>query len=137
MLVGKTFLITLFALFGVAISIKCLSCDSDVYNCTNHVSIDCPNHSKCYTLTRNGTKVLAKGCTHSCNFVTFRTAAFCKECYHKDYCNGPGVAIGSSGILSYRVPRGYDVGVTVRIQSAAYNSVFTILMFFLVLHCLL
>ncbi|EFO88404.1 hypothetical protein GCK72_012974 [Caenorhabditis remanei] len=127
-------LVTILALVGVATSLRCNSCDSFV-SCTRPFPVDCPPHSKCYTLTRNGNEILAKGCAHSCEAISFLDGSHCQICHHGDFCNDfqPGIGQGAvmrqppeigGGVQPYNNDNngGYHIGHGVRPRSATQAS---------------
>ncbi|CAI2352369.1 unnamed protein product [Caenorhabditis sp. 36 PRJEB53466] len=124
-------LLTAAALVAVVSSLQCESCDSFL-SCNRPFPVNCPPHSKCYTLTkRHGQELLAKGCAHSCESLTHSDGAYCTTCHHRDFCNGPEPGIGQGVVMNHHPPEigggvapdnGYHIGHGVRPRSATHSS---------------
>ncbi|EGT57379.1 hypothetical protein CAEBREN_06936 [Caenorhabditis brenneri] len=117
------------ALVGVATSLQCHSCDSFI-SCSSPFPVPCPPNAKCYTLTRHGHEVIAKGCAHSCDSFSQLDGSHCQICHHMDYCNDNTPKIGQGVIMKsppeigggVQPDNGYHIGHGVRPRSATQAS---------------
>uniref|UniRef100_A0A1I7UV26 UPAR/Ly6 domain-containing protein n=2 Tax=Caenorhabditis tropicalis TaxID=1561998 RepID=A0A1I7UV26_9PELO len=125
-------LLTILAFVGVATSLTCHSCDSFL-SCERPFPVNCPPHSKCYTLTKNGNEVIAKGCAHTCESLSYMYGSHCQTCHHQDFCNSdlPSPGIGQGVVMRQQPPQigggvapdtGYKIGHGVRPRSATQAS---------------